>query len=147
MGFKTEYQKEPFDFYFSSDKETLKIYQKTYKGIVYEISSNGSHPNSYILNRIVSFDKNEKNRKEREEKMKKERNWFVEKLDDFVHGGITYQDKYKIGWDYAHYGDFINTEKAKDETFHIWSFDELENEIKAAIDYLLEEKDFENVGF
>ena len=78
------------------------LYREEIDGFICDIKSYGTHPCCYIsasINDNVLFK-------------------YLSKLNDYmldyilnVHGGITYsnikKDLFIIGWDYAHYGDYV----------------------------------------
>ena len=116
-----------------------------YKGYEYVILSLYSHPTAYIL-----LDENHK--------------WYGKDYFDIpleVHGGLTYgekdlggfleySDKYKcenltvirnkwvIGWDYAHYGDYYYSRFMSETNDKKWTTEEILQEVKKAIDEMIE---------
>jgi len=95
-------------------------------GYKFEIISMGSHPNCYIW--------------------LKENSKFKDKhyndIDLDIHQGLTYKEGLKIGWDYAHLGDYyhclhFSPEFNKfQENNKKWTVTELIEEVKAAIKHL-----------
>lgn len=76
----------------------------------------------------------------------KNTNWCDEPLIGLdVHGGVTFTDRHPfvnnrwcVGWDYAHYGDFNGPMIGLfHENVHIWTPEEIENECKCAIDQIV----------
>ena len=98
-----------------------------YKGHKFAIISLGSHPTAYVENKMGIIDDDDS------------------RLNDVrVHGGFTYCDTGYwdedskqtswLGWDYAHYGDYIygNTLSGKQ-----WTTVEIYTEVKSVIDQLI----------
>lgn len=91
-----------------------------YKSIRFYILNLGTHPTAYIDHKI-DFDKNE-----------------VE-----CHGGVTFNENHLrienneviegnfIGWDYAHFGDFV---AYVDDNSKKWTTEEIFEEVKKVID-------------
>lgn len=80
---------------YQSERKEEILYKGEYKGFEYKIVSYGTHPCCYVV-----IPKNHK--------------FYNKDYDDICvmcHGGMTYAGKEKdnkfwIGWDYAHYGDY-----------------------------------------
>ena len=108
-----------------------------YKNYNYYILSLGTHPTAYIEipkdNKIYKKDYSE--------------------IDLYVHGGLTYSRNFLwiseekklegwfIGWDYAHYGDYLGYELMFPENLRIkeekkWTTEEILEEVKDAISQL-----------
>lgn len=99
--------------------------------LFYWIVSYGTHPCAYIM--IPQSNKY----------FKKD----FEEIDIDVHGGLTYSNKYLpfesekddnkawyIGWDYAHYGDYMGYEEKVPKDFRIggkkWTTEEIKREVR-----------------
>lgn len=111
------------------DKQIVK--QEVYLGYQYYIVSYGSHPCCYI------------------KLTKKDKLYKVDysNINLLVHGGMTYSrselwcdndDAWYIGWDYAHYGDYMlckyNNELIMEG--HKWTLNELQEDVKKTIEEL-----------
>lgn len=116
------------------NKKPELLYNGEYGGYEYYITSMGSHPCAYIIIEPddILFGKSE------------------EELNIPVHGGITYTatflsdwvtDKWVIGWDYWHYGDYDGITgpllENMDVKYKKWTTLEIKNEVIEAIDYIL----------
>ena len=120
-----------------SDKRIMKVLETgVYKNVKYAILSLGTHPTAYVENIIEVSDYMD------------ERLFGVE-----VHGGFTYLDmaywdsedkSWYLGWDYAHYNDFMGYYTPKDEWLFFntkrWTFEEIQLEVFHVIDQLLKRK-------
>ncbi len=109
----------------------------TYKGFEFRILNLGTHPTAYI-------------------RIPEDHKYFMQgysSIDLNVHGGTTYSKNYLyiedrqldgwwIGWDYAHYGDYIGDIKRLPFEFRIgrkkWTTAEIFEEVKEAIEQLIE---------
>lgn len=108
-------------------KKPEVLYSGEYKGHKFVIINLWSHPTAYVENKMGIIDYNA---------------WLID--DVKVHGGFTYcdigywnEESNKIswlGWDYAHYGDYIygNTLSGKQ-----WSTTEIYEEVKSVIDQII----------
>ena len=123
---------EDFDklYTFDTTKRGSVVYSGEYNGYKWEIKTMCSHPTAYVyLNESEDKYTNIVSGYEWEK-------WsFIN-----VHGGITFYESGKIGWDYAHYGDYYHM---KDESFsnpddYIWTYDDIMSEIKDVIHQLEE---------
>lgn len=104
----------------------------TYKGYQWLIVSYYTHPCAYIITKM-------------NDGYYKQQYWTLN-LD--VHGGLTYsdyglhtiveKDKWVIGWDYGHYGDY----KPYNETGKKWTTIEISFDIIRAIDIMTEEQEW-----
>lgn len=106
----------------------------TYKNYKWLIISYKTHPCAYIVSN------------ENDSIYNKHYNdiYFVD-----VHGGLTYSewglgdyignDKWVIGWDYAHYGDYLPYSPS--ETDKKWTTEEIYENIKDAINDIIEESE------
>ena len=114
--------------------ECIVLEQNTYQGYEYVVVSYGGHPCAYVripenhplYNDVV--------------------NDGHDYLNISCHGGLTFDgtpicvtDGYWIGWDYAHYGDYIGY---ADTTFNVeskkWSTEEMIDECIDVIGQLME---------
>lgn len=119
------------------EKKIEILYNDTYKGFEFYIMNLGTHPTAYI-------------------KIPNTHKYYGKHYDDinlYVHGGLTYSDDYLylnehkkikgwfIGWDYAHYGDFVGYDMifCENYTNKKWTTEEILKEIKNAIDQLEKE--------
>lgn len=118
---------------YKPERKEEVLYKGEYKGFEYKIVSYGSHPCCY-----VAIPKNHK--------------FYNKHYDDIgviCHGGLTYAEKekdnkYWIGWDFAHYGDYIGVCEMQilKEYKHLhkndkkWNTEELLEEIKKVIEQL-----------
>lgn len=110
--------------------ESKILFKSTYKGVMYVIINyGGSHPCAYIevtgtkLDECVEFNKlKERARSRYWFKTSRKKRRLAESIVD-CHGGVTFsswlcpmvhepkimdvQDRWFVGWDYGHYGDFV----------------------------------------
>lgn len=113
------------------------LYQGNYKNFNYVILSLGTHPTAYV-------------------EIPKDHKYYGLSYDDMnidCHGGLTYSgedywnmetcsnsDRYFIGWDYAHFEDYIGTEIVYPKEFQSngkkWTTAEILEEVKEAIEQL-----------
>lgn len=111
-----------------------------YKGYKFYIYNLGTHPTAYIEipNNSKLYGKS------------------IGEVDISVHGGITYaeselvdlKDNWFIGWDYAHFGDYLGYEEMYPNELQTdgkkWTAKEILEEVFNAIDQIIEiEKDVE----
>ena len=101
-------------------------------GLLYYIMNLGSHPTAYI-------------------KIPEEHKYYGKDMDEIdleVHGGVTYSrdhlwinendrlEGWFVGWDYAHFGDYIGFELLMPEEFRTggkkWTTEEIFKEVKEA---------------
>lgn len=122
---------------YQADRNIELLDSGTYKNYNYYILSLGTHPTAYIEipkdNKIYKKDYSE--------------------IDLYVHGGLTYSRNFLwiseekklegwfIGWDYAHYGDYVGYELMFPENLRIkeekkWTTEEILEEVKDAISQL-----------
>ena len=114
-------------WYMDSEKKCEILYSGEYKRHKFAIINLWSHPTAYVENKMGIIDYN------------------ACLLDDVkVHGGFTYCDTGYwseeskniswLGWDYAHYGDYIygNTLSGKQ-----WTTAEIYDEVKSVIDQII----------
>lgn len=122
---------------YQADRNIELLDSGTYKNYNYYILSLGTHPTAYIEipkdNKIYKKDYSE--------------------IDLYVHGGLTYSrnflwiseekklEGWLIGWDYAHYGDYVGYELMFPENLRIkeekkWTTEEILEEVKDAISQL-----------
>lgn len=106
----------------------------TYKGYEFAIISFVTHPCAYVGIPIGHrFYKKE----------------YYEEIFDYIpaHGGLTYsemgvyghmQDKWVIGWDYGHYGDYVPWELFSEGKR--WTTEEILEEVKDVIDEIIKEE-------
>lgn len=119
---KIEYVSFPFDFYFQPIKNSRKVFNGIYQDIPYSIESDGNFPIAFIH-------KNAKTYKNRYKLC------FVLFNDQIIHDGILkYESPDKIGWSYDLADDFNPLEYRTSTIHKKWIFEEVENEIKKAID-------------
>ena len=111
-----------------------------YKGFNYYILNLGTHPTAYI------------EIPKEHELFNKEYDEIYKHIDLEVHGGLTYSKEYLyiaedkeikgwfIGWDYAHYGDYMGYEELFIEEIRTagkrWTTEEIFEEVKRAINKL-----------
>lgn len=125
---------------YQEDRKIELLYKLNYKDYNFFILNLGTHPTAYIEipkgHKLYGIDYGE--------------------IDLNVHGGLTYSDNelmgvessnWFIGWDYAHYGDYLGYE-AKFE-LHIegkkWTTLEIIKDCENAIDQIIEiEEEIEN---
>lgn len=110
----------------------LKVLEKnTHKGMEYLIVTYGSHPCCY-----VEIPKNHYLYK---------KHYGQDEIDNInCHGGITFSnkrnfgfgDKYYIGWDYNHYGDYNKICNIGNNTKK-WSIEELKIHCKSVISQIM----------
>jgi len=111
-----------------------------YKGFKYSIVSYGTHPCCYVF-----IPENHK--------------YYGVNYDDIdieCHGGLTYSnydlcfnpvknDEWVIGWDYAHWGDYMGyyeiIKSVNHEQDKKWTIQELYDDVKSVIEQLQEEKE------
>ena len=118
-----EYRKS--DWY---KKENIKvIHSDAYQGFTYHIvNMYGLHMCAYV---------------EIADELKPMVDIFKEKLD--VHGGLSYAavhpliNKYCIGWDYAHLGDWTPLLECNEIYSHTWTSTEVSVECREAIDQII----------
>ena len=108
------------------------------RGVV--VSVNGTHPCAYVQ---VAYP-------ERIGLLEDGDDHVLESVDSYldVHGGVTFigsLEKYGlagtwIGWDYAHYGDYVHMEGnfhtgggVTEDAGHAWTLEEIEKEVKEVI--------------
>lgn len=122
---------------YQADRDIELLDSGIYKNYNYYILSLGTHPTAYIEipkdNKIYKKDYSE--------------------IDLYVHGGLTYSRNFLwiseekklegwfIGWDYAHYGDYLGYELMFPENLRIkeekkWTTEEILEEVKDAISQL-----------
>lgn len=122
---------------YQADRNIELLNSGIYKNYNYYILSLGTHPTAYIEipkdNKIYKKDYRE--------------------IDLYVHGGLTYSRNFLwiseekklegwfIGWDYAHYGDYVGYELMFPENLRIkeekkWTTEEILEEVKDAISQL-----------
>ena len=120
-------------------KDRKIIKQSIHRGYEYVITSLGSHPCAYVII---------------DETHPLYQNNCMEWLG-IVHGGVTYSEailspivnvednKWVIGWDYAHAYDYYCIDP-DNERMNMqgkkWSVDEIMDDVKLMIDYLIETK-------
>jgi hypothetical protein len=113
-------------YYDAEDLKGKKVLKKAnYNGVIYSIVTCGSHPCCYLhLDKCSSL-------------------YGVGYWDIFleVHGGLTYsemeEDYWVIGWDFAHSNDYFRSRIVQFcDNPKKWTFKELEQECKNAIDQL-----------
>jgi hypothetical protein len=115
------------------------LYKDEHKGIDILVLSMGSHPCAYIgVDKDSEFVKSIK-----------DKDYDDIELSDYVHGGITYagvgegevrpSNKFWIGWDYAHMGDYfhIGIKCPKGMKGHKWTTQEMIDDAKEAIERMI----------
>ena len=128
-----------------SEKRKLEIlYEGKYRDYQFYILNLGTHPTAYI-------------------EIPRNSSLFGKEYDSInieVHGGLTYSDdnlgdikadSWFIGWDYAHYGDYMGYESKLPLNYRFddnkkWTTEEIFEEVKEAIDQImiLEREEIEN---
>ena len=115
-------------------EEPVVLEQGNYKGYDYYIITLGTHPCCYVV-------------------LPKEHEYYKESCFDIpieCHYGLTYSESnlmdrleegkyWVIGWDYAHFGDYLSYYIALldgDENGHKWTLDELRQEVYLVIEQL-----------
>lgn len=114
---------------YESGRTHLLLDHGKYKKIEYYIMSLGTHPCAYI--KLPSKNKQE----------------IINLIDTMCHGGITYHESALnlgfgtirgdfVGWDYAHYGDYMGfySKNSALNKFKRWTTKEILSEIKTIID-------------
>lgn len=111
------------------------LFEGRYKGYQFYILSQGTHPTTYI-------------------EIPKGHNLFEKHYDSIeidVHGGLSYssdcllanENSWFIGWDYAHFGDYLGYEKIYPREYQTnekrWTTEEIFEEVKNAIEQLQKE--------
>ena len=110
-------------------KRGTVVYNGEYNGYKYEIKTICTHPTAYVYLKD-SVDKyirccNPYNVDA----------YTFDYID--VHGGITFYEGGKIGWDYAHYNDYIHDKiHSRYDNTYIWTYEDIMIEIKHVIDQL-----------
>ena len=118
---------------YTSKRSQTVLHEGIYNGYKFYILSLGTHPVAYV-----------------ECKLKKCCSYNDERLDDVcVHGGFTYygevmwatlDNKKFLGWDYAHYGDYVGYEQLLPSQYRNggkkWTTEEIYEEVKYAIEGL-----------
>ena len=113
------------------------LYHDFYKGYEFYILNLGSHPTAY-----VGVDKDHSLYGKR-----------YEDLDILVHGGLSYsnylsnvtknKDKWYLGWDYAHYGDYCDFGLSGCLDEKKWTTQEIYEEVKNVVEQFIK---IENKG-
>ena len=121
---------EDFDklYTFDISKRGTVVYNGEYNGYKWEIKTMCSYPTAYVyLN--DSEDKYINNNFDYDFGWEK---WgFIN-----VHGGITFYENGKIGWDYAHYNDYIHDKfHSRYDNTYIWTYEDIMVEIKHVINW------------
>ncbi len=125
---------------YTTDRKQEILDSGYYRNLQYFIVSHGTHPCCYVAL----------------PKWHKFYNQPYEKIDCYVkgiHGGLTYgtfglkgifdnKSYWVIGWDYAHYGDYLGyydnlIDKSEVEKYKKWTTPELIAEVKKVIDELM----------
>ena len=123
-------------------QSTFVLDRNFYKGYEYVVKSLGRFPTAYVC--LTEKDK--------------DFGKFYDDIDIECHGGLTYSepsleflewsDKYKcmvlssikdkwiIGWDYGHYGDYVATHNGRDLGGKKWTTQELIDECKSVINQI-----------
>lgn len=120
---------------YTEERKANVLAHDTYKGYEFAIISLGTHPCAYIgIPEGHRFYKKESSHKI---------------FDDLpVHWGLTYsemgvrglmQDKWVIGWDYAHCVDYVALSIGPNWEGRRWSTEEILEEVKAVIDEIVKE--------
>ena len=121
---------------YSEERKSERIAGEVYRGYEYAVINRGWHPCCYI-------------------KIPEGHLFYKKDYDDIdldVHGGLTFaghnldvapgvaDDGFWIGWDYAHWGDYVGFESYTVHIFpgKMWSVEELVADCKAAIDQIVE---------
>ena len=129
---------------YQKDSKIEVLYHDKYKNYNYYILSLGTHPTAYI-----SIPKDNKLYEQNYDDIN-------EMVDINVHGGLTYSsheliginsEEWFIGWDYAHYGDYLGYEEIMPISIRTygkkWTTNKIIYECKYAIDKIIE---FESKG-
>ena len=125
---------------YTTDRKQEILDSGNYRNLQYIIVSHGTHPCCYVAL----------------PKWHKFYNQPYERIDSYVsgiHGGLTYgsfglkgifdnESYWVIGWDYAHYGDYLGyydllVDRSEVEKYKKWTTLELIAEVKKVIDELL----------
>ena len=115
---------------YSFERKTEILEHGTCFGVFYWIVNYGTHPCAYVM-------------------IPKDSKYFKKdfgEIDINVHGGLTYSNNYLpfvakndetgwyIGWDYAHYGDYVGYEERVPKQFQVggkkWTTEEIKNEVR-----------------
>ena len=129
---------------YSTEHKCEILYDGIYEGHKFAILDLGTHPTAYV-----------------ECKIKGCTSYNDERLDDIrVHGGFTFFDKsrwsspdetYYLGWDYAHFGDFVGYELKFPSELRTdskrWSTQEIFDEVKSVVDQLIKVEFEQNKRF
>lgn len=111
-----------------NDRNVILLHKDTYRGFNYWIISYGTHPCAYV-------------------EIPKNHSYFKKSYMDIedieVHGGLTFSsdklllldNSWFIGWDYAHYGDYVGFFGINDEEKK-WTTEEINEECKNVINQL-----------
>lgn len=120
-------------------RETLAY--GTYKGYEFRIMNLGTHPTAYV--NIPSFHPCF---------LKTYNELYDSSIDINVHGGLTFSSNqigtesgvltgWWLGWDYAHYGDYLGYEMMFPEELHTndkkWTTKEIFKDVKSVIEQLI----------
>lgn len=124
---------------YGKDRKIELLDTGKYLGFTYYILNLGTHPTAYI-------------------KIPENHKYYEKDYDEInldVHGGLTYSSKqlcleneviegWFIGWDYAHYGDYLGYEEMFSREFRTngkkWTTEEILKEVKEACRKLLKEE-------
>lgn len=134
--------------YQSRLNRAMLLANDVYKGYEYVVISLGSHPCGYVVldkeDKLYGMDYDD----------------IHEENDIYVHGGFTYsedylsflewsdkydcdvktsiKDKWVVGWDYGHYGDYYGGALYDDGDGKKWTTAEIVDECKEVIDQIIE---------
>lgn len=126
---------------YGPDRKLEILLEGTYKGYQFYILNLGTHPTAYI-------------EIPRESKLfRKGYNQIYDMgIDIDVHGGLTYADDHLqdikentwfIGWDYAHYGDYVGYEEIMPRKIRVggkrWTTEEIFDDVVNAIEQIIKE--------
>ena len=121
-----------FAEYNTAELPTDIIASGNYKGYDYNIKSiRGMYPTAYVKIPSTHFlfgkDYDEIDR--------------VIPVYNMPHGGLTYgqlddKNNFWVGWDYAHFGDYISDRFMPSKYSKKWTMEEIETECKRLIDFL-----------
>lgn len=121
---------KPMIYYGHRFKEAEQIAAGNYKGYNYFVLNLGTHPTAYVDVTHTSL--------------------YEKDYDDIIlhcHGGLTYSEPYLktvekkgwyIGWDYAHYGDYVYYGYETSINDKRWTTDEIVDECKSVINEIIE---------
>lgn len=120
---------------YSSERKREILFEGKYRDYQFYILNLGTHPTAYVEipkeNKLYEKDYDE--------------------IDIVVHGGLTYSEDYLtgikknswfIGWDYAHFGDYIYYQVKLPVDFSMydkkWTTEEIFEEVKDVINQIID---------